>query len=56
MKSKRVPELDDACMPLKEWRTIVEQLILKYGEDAIMQTDGGTNNVELIVTYKKEKI
>ena len=41
--------MEDPYMTLREWADKVTQLIKQYGEEAIMCTDAGHNNVTLVV-------
>jgi hypothetical protein len=48
-------KLEDARLPLWEWKKIVEELILEHGDAAIMATDAGPNNVTFEITGSKSK-
>ena len=42
-----VDSLQDFHLPLKELKVIVDALIEEHGEDTIIYTDGGYNNVSI---------
>ena len=39
----------DPNMTLRAWETLIDELAEKFGETAILYTDAGYNNVELII-------
>jgi hypothetical protein len=47
--------LDDPDWSLREWKRTIDDLIVKYGEDAILFTDAGYNNVELFLQIPTPK-
>lgn len=38
---------DDPRFTLADWRRMIDRLIKEHGEDTVMLTDGGYNNVTL---------
>lgn len=46
--------VDDPSMTLKQWLFLVKDLIKTHGEDAVMFTDGGYNNVTLRLERRVE--
>lgn len=44
----------DPKMTLKGWQLTINELIDKYGEDTVMFTDGGHNNVEMILLVERK--
>lgn len=44
-----VDSLQDFHLPLKELKAIVDALIEEHGEDAIICTDAGYNNVSVYI-------
>mgnify|MGYP001612038040 CR=1 FL=1 len=45
----------DPMYSLKEWKTLIDTWIEKYGEDAMLEADGGYNNVQMKITVKLKK-
>jgi hypothetical protein len=45
MSEVGIEELDDARLTLEEWKNTIDSLIKLFGEDAVMYTDAGYNNV-----------
>lgn len=52
LKSDDIYELSDFCYSLKEMQKIIDELILKYSEDALIYCDAGYNNVSVYVSTK----
>lgn len=48
-----IPELEDPNMSLREWREIIDRLAKEYGEEAMLLTDAGYNNVSMRVEKVK---
>lgn len=42
-------DMNDPCLTLEEWRKEINKLIRKYGKDCTLRTDGGYNNVQMIL-------
>jgi hypothetical protein len=40
---------EDPSATLGEWLMFIMFLIQEYGEDAVLYTDGGYNNVEMVL-------
>lgn len=49
MRPNEVDVDSDPEWTLKEWKDKIEELIELYGEESVMYTDGGHNNVDLVV-------
>lgn len=46
--------INDPSFTLKEWRDIIQRLIDEHGEDTILYSDAGYNNVQFFLTTKDE--
>lgn len=45
----------DPSKTLAEWKDQIDELVKRYGPDAVMMTSAGYNNVELVVETKPAK-
>lgn len=48
-ESQRVAVANDPSMTLYGWQLLIAELIAKHGPNAVLSTDGGHNNVELVL-------
>ena len=46
----------DPNISLKDMRTLLNKWIRQYGEDAILKTDAGHNNVDLYIDNRRPSI
>lgn len=49
IEKKEVDVDADPCWTLKAWREFIDLMIDNYGEDAVLYTDAGANNVQLVI-------
>ena len=47
--------ISDPYISLGDWKKLIQELIDKHGENTIMYTDGGYNNVELYLEKQESK-
>jgi hypothetical protein len=40
---------NDPSMSLYAWQLFIQELVAKHGPNAILSTDGGANNVSLVI-------
>lgn len=44
-----VTVMNDPAMSLYAWQLLIQELVAKHGPNAILSTNGGHNNVELVI-------
>ena len=52
---KELEFFDDPCMPLFMWKDRIEELIAEYGEHAVMFTDSGMNNCQMVIQIEEKE-
>lgn len=47
--AEAITVMNDPSMTLYAWQLLIQELVAKHGPNAILSTDGGHNNVELVI-------
>jgi hypothetical protein len=55
MYTKDLVDFCDPCLPLYVWKDRIEELIEEYGEFAVMFTDSGMNNCQMVIEIEEEE-